>query len=85
VCIYLGSARPIYIYTVYDCIFDDFPAINTVYTQYIYGSDQPYIYICARVHLCGCTQRGDVAVLVVITVKRIIGLLQLLTGIGYYG
>ena len=33
-----------YIYTVYDRIFDDFPAKNTVYTPYIYGSGQPYIY-----------------------------------------
>jgi hypothetical protein len=30
-----------YIYTVYDCIFGDFPAKNTEYTPYIYGSDQP--------------------------------------------
>jgi len=27
--------------TVYDRIFGDFPAINTVYTPYIYGSGQP--------------------------------------------
>ena len=32
-----------YIYTVYDRIFDDFPARNTVYTPYMYGSDQPYL------------------------------------------
>ena len=25
-------------YTIYDSIFDDFPARNTVYTPYIYGS-----------------------------------------------
>jgi len=30
-----------YIYTVYDRIFGDFPAKNTVYTSYIYGSGQP--------------------------------------------
>ena len=27
--------------TVYDRIFGDFPAKNTVYTPYIYGSGQP--------------------------------------------
>ena len=32
------------IYTVYDRIFGDFPAKNTVYTPYIYGSVQPYMY-----------------------------------------
>ena len=32
-----------HIYTVYDRIFGDFPAKNTVYTPYIYGSGQPYI------------------------------------------
>jgi len=31
-------------YTVYDRIFGDFPAKNTVYTPYIYGSGQPYLY-----------------------------------------
>jgi len=30
--------------TIYDCIFGDFPAKNTVYTPYIYGSGQPYLY-----------------------------------------
>jgi len=30
-----------YIYTIYDRIFGDFPAKNTVYTPYIYGSGQP--------------------------------------------
>jgi hypothetical protein len=29
-------------YTLYDRIFGDFPAKNTVYTPYIYGSGQPY-------------------------------------------
>jgi len=30
-----------YIYAVYDRIYGDFPAKNTVYTPYIYGSGQP--------------------------------------------
>ena len=34
-----------YIYTVYDRIFDDFPAKNTVYTPYIYRSGQPYTFL----------------------------------------
>ena len=29
--------------TVYDRIFGDFPAKNTVYTPYLYGSGKPYI------------------------------------------
>jgi hypothetical protein len=33
-----------YMYSVYDRIFGDFPAKNTVYTPYIYGSGQPYLY-----------------------------------------
>jgi len=33
---YLGLARTVYIYTVYDRIFNDFTAKNTVYTPYIY-------------------------------------------------
>jgi len=33
-------ARTVYIHR----IFGDFPAKNTVYTPYIYGSGQPYIY-----------------------------------------
>jgi hypothetical protein len=37
-------ARLVYIYTVYDRIFGEFPAQNTVYTPYIYGSGQPYTY-----------------------------------------
>jgi len=36
----VGQPKP-YIYTVYDRIFGDFPAKNTVYTPYIYGSGQP--------------------------------------------
>ena len=31
--------------SVYDRIVGDFPAKNTVYTPYIYGSGQPYIYL----------------------------------------
>jgi hypothetical protein len=31
----------LYICTIYDRIFGDFPAKNTVYTPYIYGSGQP--------------------------------------------
>jgi hypothetical protein len=31
-------------HTVYDRIFGDFPAKNTVYTPYIYGSGQPYSF-----------------------------------------
>ena len=30
------------IYTLYNRIFDDFPAKNTVYIPYIYGSGLPY-------------------------------------------
>jgi hypothetical protein len=33
-----------YVYTVYDRIFGDFPAKNTVHTPYIHGSGQPYVY-----------------------------------------
>ena len=32
-----------YIYTVYDRIYGDFPAKNTVYTPYIYGYGQLYL------------------------------------------
>jgi hypothetical protein len=28
---------------VYDCIFGDFPAKNTGYTPFMYGSGQPYM------------------------------------------
>jgi hypothetical protein len=42
-----------YIYTVYDHIFGDFPAKNTVYTPYIYGSGQPYVYsMNMYIHTC---------------------------------
>jgi hypothetical protein len=33
----------VYIYRKWP-IFGDFPAKNTVYTPYIYGSGQPYVY-----------------------------------------
>ena len=33
-----------YIYTVYDRIYGEFPAKSTVYTPYIYGSGQPYLW-----------------------------------------
>jgi hypothetical protein len=39
-----GCPEP-YVYTVYDRKFGDFPAKNTVYTPYIYNSDQPYTYM----------------------------------------
>jgi len=39
----LGWPEP-YICTVYDRIFGNFPAKNTIYRPYIYGSGQPYIY-----------------------------------------
>ena len=37
-----------YIYTAYDCIFGDFPAKNTVYVPYTYGSGQPNAYMTMR-------------------------------------
>jgi hypothetical protein len=42
----VGLARTVYIHTVYDRIFGDFPATNSVCTPYIYGSGQPYL--CAK-------------------------------------
>ena len=43
ICLGLNSTSVyLYIYNVYDRILDDFPAKNTVYTPYIYGSGQPY-------------------------------------------
>jgi len=38
----LGMARPVFIHTVYDLIFGDFPAKTNVYTPYMRGSGQPY-------------------------------------------
>jgi len=40
----VGWPEP-YIYTVYDRIFGDFPAKNTVHTPYIYGSGQPHLCV----------------------------------------
>ena len=39
----VGQNRIYNIYTVYDRIYGNFPAKNTVYTLYIYGSGQPYL------------------------------------------
>ena len=41
-CSTLGLARTVCIYTVYDRTLGDFPAKNTVYTPYTYGSGQPF-------------------------------------------
>jgi hypothetical protein len=38
-------ARAAYIFSVYDRICGDFPAQNSVYTPYMYGSGEPYLYI----------------------------------------
>jgi len=42
----LGLAIIVYmwLYTVYDRVFGYFPAKNTVYSPYLYGSGQPYIF-----------------------------------------
>jgi len=42
---FVGLARTIYICTVYFRIFGYFPAQHTVYTLYIYGSSQPYMFV----------------------------------------
>jgi len=36
-------------YIIYDRVFGDLPANNTVYTPYTYDSDQPYVcaYVCS--------------------------------------
>jgi len=39
-------------YTVYDSIFDDFPARNTVYTPYIFGFWPTLCMLCMRVKQC---------------------------------
>jgi len=45
------------IYTVYDCIFGDFPAINTVYTPYtVYVWFWPTLFICSGVASQPCIQ-----------------------------
>jgi hypothetical protein len=41
-----------YIYTVYGHIFGDFPAKNTVYKPYIYGSGQPYTCAVCKPYVC---------------------------------
>ena len=51
----------IYLHTVYDRIFGDFPANNTVHTPYIYGSGQ--IYMCAMCHV-PCVTMGEVCLAV---------------------
>ena len=47
---FIGLARTVYIYTVFNRIFGDFPARNTVYALYIYGSGQPYTFMFPRLH-----------------------------------
>ena len=42
---WVGLARIVYTYTVSDRVFSDYPAKNTVYTPYVYGSGQPYAYL----------------------------------------
>ena len=42
--IYISSWPEPYVYAVYDCIFGEFPAKNTVHAPYMYGSGQPYIH-----------------------------------------
>jgi hypothetical protein len=53
VCVFLcvGLARTVYIYTVYDRMFGDFPARNTVYTPICMVMANP-TYVC-----CMCTVR----------------------------
>jgi hypothetical protein len=38
----------LYIYTIYDRIFGDFPAKNTVDAPCIYGYGQPFIFVYVR-------------------------------------
>ena len=51
--------------TVYDRIFGDFPAKNTVYKPYMYGSGQPYVWNnnradhAAGIHLLVCKLYGS--------------------------
>ena len=49
-----------YMYIIYDRIFDDFPAKNTVYTPYIYGSGQPYTFGKTTLNVFGHTRHMDV-------------------------
>jgi len=39
--LFFGLARTVYVHTVYERLFGGFPAKNTAYTPYIYGSGQP--------------------------------------------
>jgi len=39
--IYIELAKIVHIFTIYDHKSGDFPAKNTVYTPYLYGSGQP--------------------------------------------
>jgi hypothetical protein len=41
---YPGLARTVYD-TLYMTVYCDFPVKNAVYTPYIYGSGQPYIFL----------------------------------------
>jgi len=51
----LGWPEP-YIYTVHDRIFGDFPAKNTLYTLYVYGSGQPYKCVMQKeAWICVCS------------------------------
>ena len=60
--VHVRLARAEYVHTVYDRIFGDFPAKNTVlYTVYITicNSGQPYVHAmhaCACSQQCGCSQ-----------------------------
>jgi hypothetical protein len=36
-----GLTRTVYKFIVYDSVFGQFPAINAVYTPYVYDSGQP--------------------------------------------
>jgi hypothetical protein len=38
----VGLAKTVYMYVVYDRIYDEISARNTEYTPYMYGSGQPY-------------------------------------------
>jgi len=56
VCVCAELVGTVYIHSVYDRIFGDFPAQNTVHTTYIYGSGQPYmcgLWVQALVRLKG--------------------------------
>jgi len=42
---YIGLAITVYVYTIYDRTFGNFPAKNAVYTPYKYVYGQPYTYM----------------------------------------